>query len=364
MDLCHLNPLQCLNNGTCAMNYSLNMTYCLCDPCHVGKFCEEALIIQQQYDTTYVHLIVDIFALCISVLNNGMCLELFIKCKSIRYTNCGVYLIIYSILSLLASILLTADGVVSYDRSIFIGDTHARDTFHCVVGVVGYNASVFLCIWFSTAIQLERGLLLFRGASRNSTRRTSLIISTVLLVVVIGCSIPIVFYNCDWDHVPHLNVARVVLTAFHTAVPIIIYVIASILSLLGFSNRIRTYGMERRSYIVTFGRLLYSHYFIFIPPLVYFTCYIPFNAVLLFRKSGTNYYLCGISLSEYITKILLQTLTDIQFMITWLLFVCPSRIYRTEFYMNTWCGQWTAYISLLFRQHYCCWKKNSSRINQ
>ena len=114
MNLCVLNFSQCLNNSTCAMNYSSNTTYCLCDQCHKGDFCKDIVIRQNQYNTKYADLIIFIFALCISVLNNSMCLELFIKCKSIRRTNCGIYLIIYSILSLLASILLVADGIVDY----------------------------------------------------------------------------------------------------------------------------------------------------------------------------------------------------------------------------------------------------------
>ncbi len=43
MDLCHLNLLQCFNNGTCTINYSSNITYCLCDQCYKGNFCKNAL---------------------------------------------------------------------------------------------------------------------------------------------------------------------------------------------------------------------------------------------------------------------------------------------------------------------------------
>ena len=146
MDLCHLNVSHCLNNGICAVNYLLNTTYCLCGPCHEGDLCEKILPRQKKYNTKYVFLIIYCFGFCISVLNNCMSLELFFRCKAIRRTNCGVYLIIYSILALLASSLLVADGVVEYDNSIFGGNPYAHNTFHCVVGVAGYNTAVF-CVY-------------------------------------------------------------------------------------------------------------------------------------------------------------------------------------------------------------------------
>lgn len=143
MDLFHLNISQCLNNGACAMNYSLNTTYCLCDLCHEGNFCESVISRQNKYDTKYAYLVIYCFGLCISVLNKSISLELFIRYKSIRRTNCGIYLIIYSLLALLASSLLVADAVVDYNKNIFRGDAHARNRFHCVVGVAGYNTAVF-----------------------------------------------------------------------------------------------------------------------------------------------------------------------------------------------------------------------------
>ncbi|UJR38523.1 hypothetical protein I4U23_031191 [Adineta vaga] len=352
MDLCHLNISQCFNNGTCAMDYSLNRTYCLCDQCHNGEFCED-LDRQNEYDTKYAYLIIYIFALFISVLNNSMCLELFIKCKSIRRTNTGVYLIIYSILCLLASTLLVIDGIVDYNRSIFYEDPQSRDRFHCVVGTASYSSASFLCIWFSAAVQLERGLLLFIGATTNSTRQRSIILSTVLIVMVIGCSTPVVVYNCNWDGTRHLKTLRVFLMAFHIGIPVLIYLVATVLSLIGFVRRIRAYGMEKRSWIGTFLKLFYSHIFIFIPPVVYALCYGIFNLVAKYDDPDNGYYFCGISLAEYIIKVLLRALMGLPFTITWLLFVYPSRVYMTDFYMNTWCGQWTAYIVLLFRKYSC-----------
>ena len=351
MDLCRLNRSQCLNNGTCVMNYSSNTAYCLCTQCHVGNFCENILSQQNQYNTDYIYLIIYIVGLCIAVLNNSICLELFIRCKSIRRTNCGVYLIIYSILSLLASSLKLANSVVVYDKSIFNGVRASRERFECIVEKVCSNAAAFLCIWFSACIQLEWSFVFyFNATTRNCTPLRSVVIPAILFVMAIGCGLPVAFYNCEWDNVPHFKVARVLLPAFHITVAILIYIVSIHLSFAGFTRRIHTYGMEKNSFLRTFVTLSWKHFFIFIPAIVYITCYVPFQIVTHLKKPGTRYLRCGISTPEYNTKVLLQALMGVPFAITWLIFVYPSSVYMTEFYMNTWCGHWAARIVLLFRR--------------
>ena len=263
----------------------------------------------------------------------------------------------------MASSLLLADGIVHYDRSLFQDDPDSRNRFRCVVGVVGYNSAVFLCIWCSACVQLERGLLLFRVATSNPTRRQSLAIAALLLAMVIGCAAPIVVYNCNWDNTAHLKIARVFLMFLHIAIPIIIYITATVLSLLGFARRIRAYGLKQCSKIGTFSKLAYTHLFIVVPPVAYAAFYGPFNLVASLDKSQRGYYFCGISLPEYIAKVLLRALMGLPFTITWLLFVYPSIVYVSEFYMNTWCGQGTAWVVLLVRQ-YCGRKQGSQRAAQ
>lgn len=363
MDLCYLNTSRCLNNGTCVMNYLLNITYCICDPCHDGKFCEMFSSRQHQYPTPYHNLILYIVALCISLLNNIICLELFLRSKAIRQTNCGIYLIIYSILSILASIFIVAEGYVLYDTSTFGGRPDSRYRFHCVVGMASYNTATFLCIWFSASVQLERGIVLLFKTTTKITRKRSIIVSVILLAMGIGCAAPLVYYNCNWDIVPGLQKLRVFFNTFHIAIPVLIYIIATVLSLIAFARRIRTYGMENRSYIGTFVKLVYSHLFIFIPPLAYAFCYGLYNIVASRSDSVTGYYYCGISPAEYAIKIILRSLTAIPFITTWLVFVYPSRVYVTEFYMYTWCGQWSAWVVRHIRKCVFRKKHNSMSIN-
>lgn len=133
IELCHLNSSKCLNNGLCVVNISLNSTYCQCDSCYTGIFCENKVRSQKQYDTNYVELIMSIIELCFTVLNNSPSLELFIRCRRIRHTNCGIYLLVYSILSILSSILLVVDRAMSYSYQ------EKTKTVYCYVGTIGYN---------------------------------------------------------------------------------------------------------------------------------------------------------------------------------------------------------------------------------
>jgi hypothetical protein len=50
--------------------------------------------------------------------------------------------------------------------------------------------------------------------------------------------------------------------------------------------------------------------------------------------------------------VLADVLPGVPIAITWLLFVYPSRVYMTEFYLNTWSGQCLAKILLLLFKSY------------
>jgi len=179
----------------------------------------------------------------------------------------------------IGSTLLIIDDIVDYHQNILSTIPHARDKFHCIVGIAGYNTAMFLCIWFSACVQFERGLLVYRRKTKNSTRKQSIIVSILLLIMGLACSVPIAIGNCDWDGTPPLKTARVVMMFFRTSIPILIYLIATILLFIGFAGRIRAYRLETQCYMRTFGKLAYSHLFIFILPVVYGFCFGLFNLI-------------------------------------------------------------------------------------
>jgi hypothetical protein len=91
--------------------------------------------------------------------------------------------------------------------------------------------------------------------------------------------------------------------------------------------------------------------FVFVPPVVVVICITPFAILNGRRKNGIVYFPCDISTVKFIVKLLLEMMVGVPFFLTWLLFVYPSRVYMTEFYLNTWSGQVLATILLVFKSH-------------
>jgi len=149
---CQLNLLMCQNNGQCVVNISSNTTYCQCDQCHYGILCENDVWRQGKCDTTYAFFIVSIIGVCLSLLNNGLIFELFICCRRIRSMNCGIYLFVYSILSLLSNIFFVTDQAIQSYPNPLIHDSYRYGVFHCYVIKIGYNTLLYLCIWLSACI--------------------------------------------------------------------------------------------------------------------------------------------------------------------------------------------------------------------
>lgn len=351
VDPCRLNPLKCLNNGQCVGNISLNTTYCQCDPCYIGIICEVRNSGQQQFDTTYVYWIVFIIELCFSVLNNSLSLELFISCKRIRRTNCGIYLIVYSIISLISITLLVADQVIQYYPNQLFKNKEHYELFHCYVNKIGSNVFNYMCIWISACIALERGLVIWFYDKMNTTRWRPLIAITFLFALAGGCATPLLMYKCDWNTKPSLQTVRAFLVLFHMITGIIIYVLATVLVLMSFTRRIRRYGTENGSFIKTFLKLLHTHLFIFVPPITYAVGYLPYTILYEQSRPGNGYYQCGISTQEFVIKVIIEVLPGVPFVITWLVFVYPSKVYMNEFYLNTWSGQRLAKIIFFFKTY-------------
>jgi len=347
-DLCHLHPLECLNNGRCTVNMLSNTTYCQCDSCYVGVLCESGY---KQINRHYVFYIISIIELCLSLLNNVLSLELFLRCRRIRLTNRGIYLIVYSILSLLSNMLQVAYEAKGYYPNPLKNNIPQDRTFNCYVDLIGYNMLVYLCIWFSSFITLERGLIIYFGYNMNARRRRSFV-TTIIMFVIAGSTVaPMLVYRCEWRELPNLQTARAIISPFSISTGILIYLVASLFVLVSFARHIRQYGTDNGSSIKTFFKLLYNHLFIFVPPISYIVGFIPYAIVYNAANTNDPYFPCGISTGVYIIKVLVEIIPEIPFVLTWLLFVYPSKVHMNEFYTCTWSGRQLFKILILFRRH-------------
>jgi hypothetical protein len=258
---------------------------------------------------------------------------------------------VYSILSLVSITFLVVDQVIQYYPNQLINNSKHYDLLHCYVSKIGSNVLNYMCIWISSCIALERGLVIWFHGKMNTTRWRSLIGIIVLFALADGCATPMLMYKCDWDTIPSLHIVRDFFIWFHVITGITIYVLTTVLVLMSFTRRIRRYGTENGSFIKTFLKLLHTHLFIFVPPISYAVGYLPYTILYKQNKPGNGYYQCGISTQEFIVKVIIEALPGVPFVITWLVFVYPSRVYMNEFYLNTWSGQRLAKI-LLFLKAY------------
>ena len=334
------------------LNSTSNTTFCQCDSCYYGVVCENRSWRQGKEDTTHVYLIVFIIGLILSILNNILGLEVFLGCRGIRRTNCGIYLIVYCILSLLSSILLVVHNVVEHYRNPFFINLMSNRWFNCFTLKVGYNGLVYSCIWLSACLAFERSIIVCFDSRTNATRWRSCVTLTCFFLIVTGSATPLVVYKCNWEHVPWLDIVRIFFNFFYIVAGVFIYVLATILILISFARRIRRYGTENGSFIKTFLRLLYTHIFIFVPPIAHGLSYIPYTLMCNIGPPEDSYFRCGISTAEFAVKVAAESLMGTPFVLTWLLFVYPSRVYMAEFYMNTWSGQRLAKILISFEMHH------------
>jgi hypothetical protein len=349
IDPCQLSPLICQNNSECAFNISSNTTYCRCDQCHYGVLCENNVWREGQFDTVFPDFIATIIETCFSILNNGLVFELLICCRRIRSTNCGIYLFLYSILSLLAYIFFLIAVALQYYPNQFTDNASQYEGLVCLITGLDSSAFFYLCIWFSSFTALERGLIIYSGSETNASRWRPFVAMIIILAIAGSFITPMIVYKCDWDNVPGLQTLRSFCQGFFIVTGIVIYVVATVFVLISFVHRIRQYGMENGCWIKTFLKLLYKHLFVFIPPLTYGICQIPFTIATSTKNQEDSYYQCGISLGEFIIKVLMGQLTNIPYGLTWLLFVYSSRVYMNEFYLSTWSGQCLAKIIMFFR---------------
>ena len=185
----------------------------------------------------------------------------------------------------------------------------------------------------------------------NATRWRSCLMTVSVLLIAGGSVAPLLYSKCGWPNIPSLKIWNHFANFFYLPVGILIYLLASVLVLISFARRIRQYGTENNSRMKTFRKLLRTHWFVFLPPLAAAICTTPYIMAISIRKSGQSYFPCDISALNFGIKVLLEVMAGVPFAITWLLYVYPSRVYMTEFYLNTWSGQSLATIFFIFQPY-------------
>jgi hypothetical protein len=335
---------QYLNAGQSILNLTSNESYYQCDACYQSVNCVDPISNKQQvqFDTILIYLIIYSIELCLSFLNNLLSLNVFLGNKRVRRTNIGVYLTIYSIISIGGNALLVIDQYVQYFKLYpFANNVELSETFHCFLEKSGRQVTLFVCLWLNVLVAFEHGLIICFNFKMNATRWRSVVTLLFVFCVAAATSITMLIYRCEWN-VPHKTL-KVRLTSdwFYAAAFLagLVYVLATLLVQSSFASRISQFGTTQQSKTKIFFELLKKHLFVFIPPITCLLCVIPYQIWFSLKGPTQTYFQCGISTVEYSFKVIVHTLPTIPTVITWFIFVHPSKVYMTEFYTETWVGR-------------------------
>ncbi|CAF1437989.1 unnamed protein product [Adineta ricciae] len=336
--------INCSNNGQLIFNVTLNQSYCQCNPCYQGLNCSELIPRKQQvqFNLKRDNFIISLILTLLTLLNNHLTVELCIRSKRIRSTNIGIYLIIYSLVSIIGRILLFISDSIQYMKSIDLHENIELDeTLQCFLEKLGKHVATFICVWIGALIAFERALIICSTVRMNASRWRSMKVLLISLCFIAPTCILMLIYRCQEDS-PHGTLESRLTSALIYTVDFlagVIYLASTIIVLKNLASRISHFTSVQQSRRNIYRILLKRHFFIFLPPLIYSLCVLPYQIWYPINRSKQTFLYCGISATEYLFKILVYQLTPVPTAITWLIFIYPSNVYMTEFYRETRLGR-------------------------
>ncbi|UJR12307.1 hypothetical protein I4U23_016484 [Adineta vaga] len=183
---------------------------------------------------------------------------------------------------------------------------------------VGEHVATFICLWLSALIAFERALIICSTVRMNASRWKSIKILLISLCLIVPSCVLMLIYRCQWG-VPHgtlksrLTSALIYIVGFLAG---IIYITSTIIVLKNFVSRIFDFTTVQQSRKKIYITLLKRHFFIFLPPLIYLLCILPYQIWYPINRYKQPFLYCGISVTEYLFKILVKQLTTVPTAIT------------------------------------------------
>ncbi|CAF0836858.1 unnamed protein product [Adineta ricciae] len=329
-----------MNGGRCNLNGS-----CVCtDTCFVGDFCEinynaarlplAGAIVQDYPSTRDDYIAIFVLLSLVGLINNIFSLTTFVR-ERIRITVWGIYLIVFSLLSiaLMLTILSYIMVIVRYDN-----DTYRLLACHGIpfVSLIMIDGSIFC----TAAIAVERVLIECWNFSINGSRWRALCISIGIIIYACVSNLddifireitfdpvgnPVCTYNFDGH--PFWRPFDIVFSYAHVIIPCVIHLICSICVLTTIARRkIFICSTEDKLYQVWF-RQLFIHKDFLIPPVCLILCVLP-HGILGHLLQTCIPYSDKAKLRLHIAFVLLLYIPQT---LTFLLYIYPNDIYWKEF---------------------------------
>ncbi|CAF1239045.1 unnamed protein product [Rotaria sordida] len=354
------NSSQCLNGGQYFRynNETSKWWSCKCLPCFKGSLCEiqynyiqfswtSLISVDIQYSKTNnekiilksIYFIITTLIFLISIIQNVFCLITYFR-KQIRITTCGIYLINYSLYSLLSITLreITIINTIIIDKYNF---------FICPILPALSSIIISLSLWTSSFIAAERMLIECFGYSLYRTRKYSFIFSIILLNLIFLTHItefkrrklkpdPILpnIYRCtsddfEWSEKPWKIIDRILTREYlHIGVPCLLHLISTIFILPHIvKHKIYINETENQFWQILLIQLK-RHKDFLIPPILVMLCTLPRLLVELI----TSQYCLDFNM-KFILRIyiLFRYIYYLPQTIPFFIYVYPSSVYTNQF---------------------------------
>jgi hypothetical protein len=310
----------------------------------VGNFCEinynaahlplTGAIIQDLPSTRDIYIVVfSLFGFC-GLVNSILALTTFLR-ERIRITICGIYLIMFSILSiaLMITILTYIITIVRYNNY-----TYKLVACHGIpfVSVVMTDGSIL----FTVAVAIERVLIECLNFNINGSRIRGLIVSAIIIIFVCGSNIDEIFMRridrdllgrniCiyDFDGHPTWRSIDIVFSYTHVIVPCALHLICTICALTTIARRKIFIHSTEHKFCRVWLQQLYLHRDFLIPPICLIFCILP-HGILGHLLETCIPYSDKSKLRLHISFVLLLFVPQ---MLSFILYVYPNEIYWQEF---------------------------------
>lgn len=285
----------------------------------------------------------------IATIGNLMIFETLMK-RKIRSTSLGIYLIVFSLASLIGMFFLYIRIITTL---FFNEELNKHSLIHCRIITTILNSTLILCLWLGAFVSIERVLIQVCKFDVFRSRKWAIVISILLISMTAAANITTFI---GWQSAIHPIVPSMRLCKFrqfpaqlklvdeivnnmyiHFVIPWILHVI-SIISIL--------FDIIRRKIMLTeanrscWGKIirqqLKRHKDFFIPPILILICTLP-HVVLTNRSSTNMFNNCSKpNMNLYLRlHIALDYLYYSLQTIGFFTYIYPSKVYMNQF-RDTW----------------------------
>lgn len=331
----------CLNGGYC----SSSTGSCVCSTaCFVGNYCEinynaarlplVGAIVQDSQQSRETYIITFVLFTALGLTNNIVGLLVFLR-ERIRYTNCGVYLITFSIVNmfLMTSLLTYLITIVRYSNP-----TYQSLACHFIpfITIITLDGSILLTV----AVAVERVLMECFNFPLYGSRMRAFIVSIIIIVYACGSNIDEIFLRrisndllgnpvCayDFEQYPTWRRSDIVFSYAHVIIPCVMHLVCTICVLTTIARRKILINSTSRGLVFVWLHQLYLHRDFLIPPLCLIVCILPHGILGHLLKTCIPYS-DTVKLRLHISFILMLYVPQV---ISFVLYIYPNLIYLKEF---------------------------------